>query len=287
MPIEHQQVYALDDEEDAFWAIALSTEPRHRNFSDADDNDDDDFCDSNTAVYRVEDVDLHLSSLPESSGAWSPVGAQIWHASAVLACLPFNFDSFHTVLEIGSGAVGLSGLALAVRMKEQSKLMILSDVDEGIMDQLQSNVNLNTAKVLGDKQDAIHIAQVQVEEIDWRAAAAIDVLPPLDLIVGSELVYTDETSAACALLLKNLLARNRQARVVIIQVFDRPGWSEFLSFLSDKAIRIVQPLPPEWHDRAVKMIRKEALGTLSRDDYGLCLIANVGVDLDCVLYDEE
>jgi predicted nicotinamide N-methyase len=286
MPVEHQQVE--DDDEDAFWAIALSTEPRHQDFEDADDNDDDDFCDSNTAVYRVENVDLHLSSLPESSGAWSPVGAQIWHASAVLACLPFNFESFRTVLEIGSGAVGLSGLALAVRMKDPSKLMLLSDVDEeGIMGQLQSNVNLNTTKVLSGSQDGVQMTQVRVEEIDWRVATAIDVLPPLDLIVGSELVYTDETSAACALLLKNLLDRNPQARVAIIQVFDRPGWSEFLTLLSDKAIRIVQPLPPEWHDRAAKMIRKEALGTLSRDDYGLCLLANVGVDLDYVLLDKE
>lgn len=279
-------------DEDEFWAVALSSEQSRFEFSDGnndiDYDDDEETCDRRTSIYRLQSprIDFHLSSLPELSGAWSPVGAQIWHASAVLACLPFNFDHVNTVLEIGSGAVGLSGLILAARMNEKSKSIILSDMEEdGILDQLQSNVDVNTSRLRGDNQ--VNLAQVCVESLDWREIKAIDKLPSLDLIVGSELVYTAETSKACASLINNLLAKNVQASVAIVQVFDRPGWSEFLALMYNKNIDIIQPLPPEWHDRASELLCKEALGTLSRDDYGLCLIGNLQANLDCVLLNES
>lgn len=260
-----------DDDSDSFWNIALSEEPDHRCLNEDSDGECADHI--TTRVFHLPNIPtpLYLSSLPELMGAWSPVGAQVWHASGVLASLEFNLDQVQTVLEIGSGAVGLSGLALAFGLGDKSKSIILTDLKEdGILDQLGRNVrnNVSTRTPQGISQHAT----VHVQELDWCSLEQVNSLPSIDLVIGSELVYTNETSKACAFLLQRLLLLNPNLQIAIVQVLDRPGWLEFLDCFPNK--RIAQPLPLELHDRAMKIIGREALGTLSRDDYGLCLIAN-------------
>ena len=140
------------DINDALWALELSSShdghhgltnstagPLHlqqnpessNNNSDddyeKDDNghsdDDDDFPSLSTRgrlyTFRpnaTATASFRLYPLPSDDGVMGPVGGDVWHAAALLASLPLRLSDANCVLEIGSGAVGLSGLCLAQRM---------------------------------------------------------------------------------------------------------------------------------------------------------------------------
>lgn len=199
-------------DEDAFWTVALLT-PRERDTHVFDDEDvevadkpsDDDV--SCTERYRIPNSTQTLVVRPSISldgELWSPLGAHTWYGAALLtACLtssgvdsPFtrllNGQKDLTALELGSGAVGLAGLSLASRLSQsgaRKSHIFLSDNVASLVVQLQQNVRANKK---------IYSPQVECSVLclDWNEAATWD-LPPLDLIFGSELVYTPATAKAC------------------------------------------------------------------------------------------
>jgi hypothetical protein len=255
---------------DLFWDIAMMHDPRPT-FLDNDEILEEDLNESYVRAYRLIDppLEFRLCTLLPSSGLWSPVGADIWYGSAILSLIPFHFPKFDTVLELGSGAVGLAGLSLAARLEDESKTIILSDVgDYGILNHLQKNVDRND-------HVAAH-ASIIVRKIDWSDSKIIDDLPKIDLIVGSELIYTLETALSCSSFIKKLLNHNPDCVTLIVQVIDRPGWNDFLASLrlSDKVIEVINPLPSNIHNLARDMLGKTICGTSDLNKYGLCIIGN-------------
>lgn len=274
---------------DDFWTIALSDEAPPNN--ERDEDDEDPFLDNlqvaqRLKTYLLDGITLTVSSLPQTEGIWSPLGAQAWHASSLLASYLIShgndllvFEKINsgdnvTVLELGSGAVGLSGMTLAAVLENtnRSASVLLTDLPEdGILENLQDNVNRN--------KSSFPNIDVQVQPLDWMdyiSAATVPSLPPLDLVIGSELVYTEETARSCAAVVTRLLKDNPKLSIVIIQVMDRPGFeSHFLPLLNDFEIRIQQPLDAELHEAASRIVASagdQLGGTLDRFAYGICWI---------------
>lgn len=281
---------------DEFWAIALLSRdecaqcPNHHNEDDTDAQQVDS-APEKLKTYKLEGgISLHVSELPEQEGVYSPLGAHAWHASILLGTYlirnlsnvlprdPDNTDEL-TALELGSGAVGVSGIVLAAALSTKHKhaTVMLTDVpDSDILNHLRTNVNRNQYLFTDN-------VNVHVQALDWmeylcstETPAAL--LPPLQLVIGSELVYSKETAHGCASIVARLLKDNPKLVVMILQVMDRPGLeTDFLPNLTLAGfhVSIQQPLDAELHERASLALGNEKLGgTLDRFAYGLCTIQN-------------
>lgn len=309
---------------DEFWKIALATDGNKRQSVESDDSsgsnhdgdiscgydhDGSDHADpavtTRARSYRLplagalfpNGVTLRLSGL--STGIASPLGAQAWYGSALLSAAlidPRSNDlrealaNAGAALELGSGAVGLSGLALACVLAERqhrqttlhgkspdvTSRLFLTDRDEQVLRQLQANVTRATKQLSQEHPDVL-LANISVRRLDWNDVTAIarDVRDAkIRLVVGSELVYTAHNAKACARMILALLDANPRALVMIVQVTDREGWSTvFLPTLlqSNQVIVKTEPIDPSWHELASSMIPLG--GTTDRFDFGVCYIS--------------
>ena len=383
---------AVDRNDDDFWKIALSDTPEsNRRFRDDDDSslDEQHENSSNDGVrdkadrpdhssqgklvrYRLPTTTdtLELRSLASESGIWSPLGADAWYASALLASLLLlvptadkQVDHEHdkrdksgstllrrmlinehmecksnwTVLELGSGAVGLSGMACAIAIDRQIQQMngkinpsdtrtdgekssgksivdessidssktalhrhkhhatvFLTDNEPPVLAQLKANVAYNQKlwkdaspifeqKTQG-KSKSMNATDIRVKSLDWNddpscianwqttddENEANDF--GVDLIIGSELVYTESTALACANLLTQMLDKYPNVHILIVQVMDRYGWEEIFLPKIIQCGASVQPivLGMDLHDTASTMILPG--GTLDQYAYGAVLI---------------
>eukprot|EP00978_Attheya_sp_CCMP212_P004932 scaffold10798_cov46-Attheya_sp.AAC.1 len=138
----------LGDDDDAFWSVALGStdtgspirqQQRRRRSSSSSCGGEEPRTDRAQWFELLPgSLRLTLNALPERRGVLSEhLGSRAWHASAILACLllqphPWlercasnkrhsnnDNDGSLTFLELGSGAVGLSGLALAALAARQ------------------------------------------------------------------------------------------------------------------------------------------------------------------------
>jgi hypothetical protein len=265
-------------DEDAFWQLALMSHLSEIQILEGEYKDLDE--EIGRSTYRLNDyVTLSLTSTPISS-INTAVGSNIWHASSVLAELPIRISKHATILELGSGAVGLGGMGLATRMNAGDVVLLSDTYCDGILDCLKANVTYNQSSFA---------CRVEAIELDWSRNELPLNVPPLDLVVGSEVVYTHETSRLMANVVSLLLQHSRNAHVLLLQVMDRPGWSDFvLETSASYNVSILQPLPPEWHEAGVKLLGAQiGSGTLARLDYGLCWIRNVDNENDCGVMLEE
>jgi Lysine methyltransferase len=306
---------------DAFWQIALATGGSKREIGDGDDSSsihEDDTCNdisdgnehapavtTRTRSFRLplagklfpNGVTLRLSSL--ATGIASPLGAEAWYGSALLCGSLIDpksddvrkaLDDAGTALELGSGAVGLSGLTLACVMAQRQHRrttphgtstgapprLFLTDHDEQVLRQLKANVTRATRQLTQEFPDAL-LADIGVRRLDWNDAATVHSdLRDADirLVVGSELVYTERNARACAEMILALLAANPRALVMIVQVTERDGWSTaFLPTLLASNFLIVktEPADPAWHELAASMIPLG--GTTECFDFGVCYIS--------------
>jgi Lysine methyltransferase len=253
---------------DAFWDIAMMPNLLPT-FLQNDEILAEDLEQCHLRSYRIVDppLEFRLCPLIPSSGIWSPVGADLWYASAILSLIPFHFSRFDTVLEIGSGAVGLAGLSLAARLGDESKTIILSDIgDFEILTHLQKNIDRNA--------HVSSCAKIMVQKIDWSDHSVINDLPKIDLIVGSELIYTPETALACSSFISKLFIHKPNCVALIVQVIDRPGWPDVLTSFSDNFVEIINPLPSKVHKQVRHMLGKTMHGTSDMTKYGLCFIGS-------------
>jgi hypothetical protein len=240
-----------------------------------------------------------------------------------------------TILELGSGAVGLSGMAMAVAMSRlrpertvadspsntmansstddpngndsdvpKTLTIILTDNEPSVLVQLNTNVNHNQHHWTTSSATKAMFAttNVHVKNLDWNDPSTIaqwnnefeleypkgglnngsrnnedlsESLPStIDLVIGSELVYTDETAMACTKLLLHLLETYPTISILIVQVTDRHGWEEILVPRIHDFGASIQPLvmSTEIHGLASTMIIPG--GTLDRFAFGAVLIQN-------------
>lgn len=240
------------------------------------------------------DIILTVSSLEENEGVMSPLGSQVWHSASLLVGYLIlhadslfkstNTDHVKRCLELGSGAVGLSGMTLAAvlsRMYPSRAEVLLTDLESetGVLKRLEENVQRNMRMFPN--------VAVNVQALDWNDFTSMDRetlsesrLQPFDLVVGSELIYTEDTAVACASILTHLLHNNPNLLVLIIQVTDRPGFeTHFLPLLQKEfSVRVEQPLDSELYDVAsgiVVGVGDQLMGgTLDRFAYGACWISN-------------
>ena len=249
---------------------------------------------------------VYLSPLAPMTGIWSPLGSDVWYGSALLtaflctkgvdnpiaqrlqrflqANLSENTRSQFHVVELGSGAVGLSGLAVGYMLRyrpirqqnhHQCRIRVtLTDNDEHVLRQLRQNVDNNVKSSQSQhnpswEDDNIHYF---VDYLDWNEPSPL--LSQTQLVIGSELVYNNETAQACAKIVCSLIDQNPHILIVIIQVSDRDGWrNTFIPRLQsqDHLVNVESVLSdPFLHERASQLVRFG--GTLSRDDYSLCYI---------------
>jgi hypothetical protein len=273
----------IENDLDSFWKIALddsTSEGPWRAENDSDKDGDEDSARINFYRLPTTNITLQAQPLPATDGIWSPVGAAAWYSSALLAIILLMEDketgsifpkhcSKPVILELGSGAVAVSGLACAIALGRhfEQATVILTGNDPLVLDQLKVNVDRN-------QQHFPKHVDIQVQSLDWNdySDSLDSSVLSLDLVIGSELVYTQETATACTDLLVHLLARHPKLKIVIVQVTDRFGWNEILvPRLESVGARISRlPLSSETHEVASTMMQNG--GDLDTFAYGVFVI---------------
>jgi predicted nicotinamide N-methyase len=281
-----------DNEQDEFWKVALySGEQDVFTQNDSDDEGDCNVADNKVSSYELilpeRKVSLKLSPLPLTDGIWSPLGANAWYGSALLAAmllqpesrirkhLDMVPDQNVSCLELGSGAVGLSALALGLMLSQRQGMhrVCLTDNEVHVLNQLKDNVETNVARIQSEHHQ-ISLPNFSFGMLDWNESYNSDAFEELHLVVGSELVYTKETAEACASVVQSLLREHPDLLILIVQVTDRDGWNNvFLPTLRLDPNTVVEETPTDvsLHETASKMIRLG--GTLDRFDFGACYIS--------------
>ncbi|KAG7368142.1 lysine methyltransferase [Nitzschia inconspicua] len=302
------------DDADSFWDIALMQYPEEKLEDDGDHDctiNDSEQQGGKVTLYRLPNtsITLELAQLPQEEGVWSPVGCDAWYASALLSCLVLQeaekammsdefpsggrcgiFPPVHDtsrpfqVLELGSGAKALSGLAAAVALSRLSNrfpswTVTLTDNQLEVLHQMERNVAANQSKIISAEASRI-IQRINVDYLDW--GTNFDEIDPekqcilnADVVLGSELVYTEETASALIKILLTLLKRNSGVSIWIVQVTDRHGWSEIvLPTLESHPGVIVDtvPLTRELHDTARTLVPMG--GALDQYAFGAVKISN-------------
>jgi hypothetical protein len=235
----------LPTKEDDFWTLALDERLKNTQILPAGEGVDYFNATTRSMLYNIPYgesmiVTLPLSDLPMIDGAWSPTGSQAWYASALLSAILLQESDERivrilcrseslSILELGSGAVGLSGIVsnLLLSRRPGTHRVYLTDRDPNILKQLEQNV-MQYNEHLRKHYPAIKEEHMEVQNLDWNDGSACSRLKDLDLVIGSELVYTLETAKGCASCVQILLKSNPNAVVVIVQVKDRDGWSNIL-----------------------------------------------------------
>lgn len=212
---------------------------------------------------------------------------------------PNRGEQSFTALELGSGAVGLAGIVMGLILayyssstdaknddstKQQRNSIpprvILTDNEANVVKHLQFNVD-NTLSWLANDNGGVTVPRIipdlQVQHLDWNHYQDSDLskqTQSLQLVFGSELVYTGETAKACANIVLELLVANPGALVFILQVTDRDGWTnEFLPTLSRRPdLQVLEEtmVNSDLHALAGTIIPPG--GTLDRFAFGGCYI---------------
>jgi Lysine methyltransferase len=291
-------------EEDAFWKIALDEEVGSQTEEKNRDPSSEPTC-----VYVLDlrepyaTLQCQLTALPLPSWTEQSTGAQAWYGSALLSALllqsPHDDDrsrihqyicaharrrhSSISILELGSGAVGLAGVVAGFSIlthlrtislpREGAKTcrVFLTDHDPHVLHQLELNVRSNEMQWL-QRFAKSEIPEFVVKSLDWKDGWRRDA--SIHLVIGSELVYNTNTACDCAQLVLQLLQDFPGLLVVLVQVTHRDGWIEvFLPTVRQTAGVVIQEEVPshELHTAASKLVAPG--GTLHpRADFTVCYI---------------
>lgn len=303
------QENSVEGDDDEFWQVALNDCAPDGFSYEADSSSSSSFdlatdgMDIPLQLHETIPVSLSLCSLPLIDGVWSPLGGQAWYGSALLTALLVSLlGSFSTdteankllkshleglsnvnCLELGSGAVGLSGLSLGIVLAylkgDKRTRVVLTDVDTVILQQLRINVENNLGRINDSLLKAgKSTTEYFVERLDWTDGYSSKILKgeAVQLVIGSELVYTTETAQACIGVVTSILEKHSDVLIVIVQVTDRDGWQNvFLPAMRQTAGVCVVEMPltdATLHEHANYLIRHG--GTLDRFDFSLCYIRN-------------
>ena len=231
---------------------------------------------------------------PECKGSLLSRHIESWYAE------PHREEESFTALELGSGAVGLAGIVTGLILARYSSSLtdfkncgtpkhqrkpnpprvVLTDNEANVVKHLRRNVD-NTLSWLANNKEDVPVPPIlpdlKVQRLDWNQYQDSDLskqMKSLQLVFGSELVYTGETAKACANIVLELLGANPDALVFILQVTDRDGWTnEFLPFLSQHPnLQVLEEtmVNSDLHELAGTIIPPG--GTLDRFAFGGCYI---------------
>ncbi|KAL3936255.1 MAG: hypothetical protein SGARI_002635 [Bacillariaceae sp.] len=288
-----------EDNDDGFWQVAFMNDNAvvgcERDLSDDDDKDTekDSSAVGKATTYNFKDMSISLRELPAEDGILSPVGADAWYASALLTSLILQDSDndkriIHSelpnrplrVLELGSGTKALPGFAAAIALAKErfpSWTVTLTDNDMDCLRQLKSNVQVNRSKILHDN------TFINVECLDWgdnfESNPTSKDLLKTNVVIGSELVYTNETARALVNVFTALFAHNDNIDIWIVQVMDRSGWQEIvLPFVGAREDVTVETIPMPWdvHEMASSMIPMG--GALDRHAFGAYRFSKRGLE---------
>lgn len=211
-------------------------------------------------------ISLPIYELNEN-GIMNPIGGELWEASLLLCCLILRNVSYFipsVVLKLGSG-IGIPSILILIikqrylRSKSHGSCgsLYLTDCDEEVLHNLKLIVTSQfpessvTTRADSDLSSSSLVAHVQ--QIDWNNFLGEDsfvsgqnemTIPLCDIMIGSELVYTNTQLGLSSLILyvifyllrltfgRHSLRDNRCKEVVIIQLRSRPGFAEFIDSLS-------------------------------------------------------
>lgn len=220
-------------------------------------------------------IDLHQLPLLTEHGEQTPIGARGWYASAVLSALflsgnPLLTDdvmggshSRHhhhnptkrttTMIELGSGSLGLSGMALAWMVsqinhhrhhhqqqhQQQKTKVVLTDYDPDCLEQLKTNaskVQLQLQEYYhhhgggwgDDDGDTNIVPEIIVHKLDWNESHQRQPLLDGDhqddcgdddvtFVCGAALVYCEDT-VGCTDQVEKILRLHPRAAVWVVQV---------------------------------------------------------------------
>lgn len=129
-----------------------------------------------TKIYLDKDKFLKLNELLIFPNGMD--GLHIWEAGIMLArYIVFNNEQFkqRSVLELGSG-VGIGGFAAA--KFTQASSVTLSDWKPEIVNNITANAYKNS----------LMTSKLKVIQIDWTVPQSY--IPPVDIVIGSDLIYT-------------------------------------------------------------------------------------------------
>jgi hypothetical protein len=296
--------------DDGFWDVALI----HNQEAQLEIFDDEHIDHQNGGKFTLyhlpnTSITLKLAQLPQEDGVWSPVGSDAWYSSALLTSLILREVTSHEsststsnktdgmfpqthdkavplrILELGSGAKALPGFAAAAALslfssRFPSWTVTLTDNHKDILHQLEANVAANQVRIISSEKS--NIQRINVEYLDWgttdestedpNKASTLDA----DVVIGSELAYSEETATALAKILSALLHRNPHAAIWIVQVTDRHGWEDIvIPSLQSKPNVKIEYIPLTWdiHNTAGGLIQMG--GVLDRFAFVVVKISKV------------
>mmetsp|Transcript_61103 Transcript_61103/g.69227 ORF Transcript_61103/g.69227 Transcript_61103/m.69227 type:complete len:435 (+) Transcript_61103:2-1306(+) len=143
------------------------------------ENDDDKDTATNTAPLV-----LHFPEKEDTTGSLASQHCMSAFASAILT-RSSNFQAWmaeegKTIVELGSGR-GAAGVAAAAAAK--SSHCVLTEYDDEAIQLLQETIQLNQENAL------LQATTLTTDFLDWREDYNTDNIPPVDLVVGSDIAY--------------------------------------------------------------------------------------------------
>eukprot|EP01027_Heterolobosea_sp_BB2_P006168 GEZU01009358.1.p1 GENE.GEZU01009358.1~~GEZU01009358.1.p1 ORF type:complete len:288 (+),score=83.16 GEZU01009358.1:63-926(+) len=191
------------------------------------------------------------------------IGCALWDAGIILSRWIYdNASLFATkrVMELGSG-VGLPGIIAA----RYSKEVYLTDYIEKLVENLEYNIKINTTYESDDEksEDPAVQRKVQLKKNIKQTAKAMffdwhdldnqpDKCPavePVDILLGSELIYTgDPEHAKCLVrVIDKYLNRDPDAFFMHILSDDRDGVPNFIKFMDEGGFSVeIIPVPDKY-----------------------------------------
>ncbi|KUJ95603.1 MAG: hypothetical protein PWR24_1948 [Desulfonauticus sp.] len=155
-------------------------------------------------IAQIKDLEQYLDKLVESQEQINlPYWAKIWPASLLLSYFLLKYlPAEGKVLEIGAG-LGICGLFLAAKGME----VTISDVEEDALLFAQINILKNNLQ-----------KKARVQKVDFTTAVLQE---KYDYIIGSEVLYLEDTYRPLLKFFLKNLKNNSQSEVILAQNYTR------------------------------------------------------------------
>jgi len=202
------------------------------------------------AVYRIfhneEDRPLVIGENVEQLSQGT-TGLSAWQASFALAEWALQNDQYFTpgrhILELGAG-VGMTGLSI-VRAFPDIATYTFTDVNEQVLERIQSNVNINV-------DGAIDGTRIYVEHLDWCDFDPYRLPTKPDVLLGSDLCYEPKCISALVSVISYFVKR-KKSQCFIASTIRVPETQElFLRELDSHGLKV----DLEWSDESAELTEK-------------------------------